>query len=312
MRLPALLAFLGLALAQATYVVRPGDTLFSLARRFGVEVATLARANGIADPDRLRAGARLVVPRPANWPKGLDIAPYPLVQGRPAWVRLPPGVGWAALDGARARGYRGRALVPVAATARVGLHRLSLGGYEAAVFVASGRYPTRDLTLPRGKGGLFDPAAIRNERARILAACRKGPRAPLWSGPWRWPVAPPVVSAPFGERRRYNGRPGGYHAGLDLAARAGTPVRAAAPGIVVLTAAFKVRGNAVVLAHGAGVCAIYQHLSRIAAKPGARVAAGAVLGAVGSSGLSTGPHLHLEVRLLGLPQDPRFFLEALR
>jgi len=310
MRALALLALLGLALAQTTYVVRPGDTLHALARRFGVSASALARANRLADPDRIRAGQRLVVPRPAGWPAGFGVEVYPLVQGRPVWVRLPPGAGWIALDGVRARGFSGRALLPVGATAAVGLHRAVLpGGRWALLFVASGGYLTRNLHLPAGKGRLFDRATIHAERARVLAACRQAQGPPAWRGRWRWPLPHPAVSAPFGERRRYDGRPGGYHAGLDLAAPAGTPVRAAAPGRVVGVERFRVRGLAVILAHGAGVCAIYQHLQRAVVRPGERVAAGALLGAVGSSGLSTGPHLHLEVRLLGLPQNPRFFLE---
>ncbi len=310
MRAFFLLAFLGLALAQATYVVRPGDTLYALARRFGVSVGALARANRLADPDRIRAGQRLVVPRPAGWPAGFGVDAYPLTQGRPVWVRLPPGTGWVALDGVRARGFGGRALLPVGATAAVGLHRAVLpGGRRVPLFVAPGGYPTRDLALPRAKGRLFDRATIRAERARVLAACRLAQGPPAWRGRWRWPIPHPVVSAPFGERRRYDGRPGGYHAGIDLAAPAGTPVRAAAAGRVVGVERFRVRGLAVILVHGAGVCAIYQHLRRALVGPGERVAAGERLGEVGTSGLSTGPHLHLEVRLLGVPQDPRFFLE---
>ncbi len=305
------LFLLGVALAQGgTYVVRPGDTLFSIARRFGTRVEVLARLNRLADPDRIQAGTVLKLPVPPA-PAGVGLDPYPLVQGRPVWVRPPAGTAWVALDGVRARVHRGRALLPVAATAAVGRHPLVLsGGRRATVFVATGGYPTRDLTLPKGKGRLFDRATIARERRAILAACQKGPPEPLWRRPWRWPLARPVVSAPFGERRRYDGRPGGYHAGLDLAAPAGTPVRAAAPGRVALVARFRVRGNAVVLVHGAGVCAVYQHLKGAAVRPGASVRPGALLGWVGTTGLSTGPHLHLEVRLLGLPQDPRFFLEA--
>ena len=303
--------FLGLALAQAVHVVRPGETLFSLARRYGVSVEALAVVNGLSDPNRIRAGQKLVIPKPSGWPAGLELAPYPLVQGRPVRVRVPEGVGEVRLDGVRAHVLAGAALLPVGATSAPGLHGLFLDERRVPVAVLPGGYGTRNLVLQGRKAGLFDREAIRRERAAILAACRQSAGPARWRGPWQNPVPGALVSAPFGERRRYNGRPGGYHAGMDLAAPAGTPVRAPAPGRVVLAEAFKVRGKTLVLAHGLGVCSVLQHLEAILAAPGQAVAAGEVVGRVGSTGLSTGPHLHLEVRVLGVPQDPRAFFEGI-
>jgi len=309
----AVLATFSLALGR-THLVRPGETLYSIARRYGTTVEELARINGIEDPSRILAGSRLVIPEGPGWPEdwGLSVEPYPLVQGRPSWVRL-EGVSWVELSGVRARLYRGLGLLPVPATLSPGSHPLLLAdGRRARALVVSGGYATRHLTLPREKRGLLDPGEIRRERERILAACGKAPPEPLFrpGEPWRWPVPDPVVSAPFGERRTYDGRPGGYHAGMDLAAEAGTPVLAPAPGRVALAEEFPVRGLTVVIAHGLGVCSVLQHLSEMAVSPGEEVAPGDPVGAVGSSGLSTGPHLHFEVRVLGIPQDPMFFLEG--
>ncbi len=302
---------LGLALAQGGgyYRVQPGDTLYSIAQRFGTSVEALAKANGLEDPNRLLAGTRLVIPGALEPPPGVALDPYPLVQGRPVWVEPPPGVRVVRLDGVRAPVLAGRALVPVGALSEPGQHGLFLDQRRVPVVVVAGGYGRRDLTLSGEKASLFDREAIRKERAAILKACAGSAAAPeRWRGPWRTPLPGAVVSAPFGERRRYNGRPGGYHAGMDLAAEAGTPVLAPAPGRVVLAEEFKVRGKTLVLDHGRGVCSILQHLSEIGAAVGTEVQAGEVVGKVGNTGLSTAPHLHFEVRLLGVPQDPRAFL----
>jgi murein DD-endopeptidase MepM/ murein hydrolase activator NlpD len=96
-----------------------------------------------------------------------------------------------------------------------------------------------------------------------------------------------------------------FHRGIDLAAAAGTPVRAAAAGEVVRTGWRGGYGRQVVLAHGQGLATSYAHLSRIAARVGERVTRGQVIGFVGSSGLSTGPHVHFEVARNGRAIDPR-------
>jgi murein DD-endopeptidase MepM/ murein hydrolase activator NlpD len=95
-----------------------------------------------------------------------------------------------------------------------------------------------------------------------------------------------------------------FHAGVDLAVPTGTPVRAAAHGVVTAAGWRGGYGLAVVIDHGAGLTTLYAHLSEIGVPPGAHVTAGQVIGAVGSTGASTGPHLHFEVRVHGAPRDP--------
>ena len=112
-------------------------------------------------------------------------------------------------------------------------------------------------------------------------------------------------TSPYGSRRTYGNSPAiTAHAGEDFSAAAGTPVLAPAAGTVVLAEPLFVRGNAVVLDHGGGVYTGYWHLSELNVQPGDRVALGQRLGAVGSTGLSTGAHLHWEMRVGGLPVDP--------
>ncbi|BAW02642.1 metalloendopeptidase-like membrane protein [Thermus thermophilus] len=142
-----------------------------------------------------------------------------------------------------------------------------------------------------------------------MAACpREGPV------PWGLAFRPPLsgrTTSPFGVRRRYGDLFTSYHEGLDYAVPPGTPVKAVADGVVVLSERLKVRGEAVVVAHGAGLCTGYWHLEARKVRPRDRVRAGQVLGLSGSTGLSTGPHLHLEVRLFGVPVDPGPFFVGL-
>ncbi len=100
------------------------------------------------------------------------------------------------------------------------------------------------------------------------------------------------LSSPFGKVRRYNTGVVRHHLGTDLAAPRGTPVKSAAAGTVVLAELLHIYGNAVIVNHADGVSTSYNHLSRIDVAPGDSVAAGQALGAVGSTGQSTGPHLH--------------------
>lgn len=123
------------------------------------------------------------------------------------------------------------------------------------------------------------------------------------------PVAGRVSSA-YGERRDpFTGEPD-FHAGLDLAAPLGTPVRAAADGTVEFTGRRGDAGNLVEIAHADGTRTRYAHLDSMQVKAGETVCAGQVLGAVGSTGRSTGPHLHFAVERAGQLIDPKPLLEA--
>jgi murein DD-endopeptidase MepM/ murein hydrolase activator NlpD len=94
------------------------------------------------------------------------------------------------------------------------------------------------------------------------------------------------------------------HAGIDFGAAWGSPIVAAADGQVVAAGWGGGYGRQVQIAHGGGIVTLYGHMSSIAAAPGEPVRQGQVIGYVGSSGLSTGPHLHFEVKVNGQPVDP--------
>jgi murein DD-endopeptidase MepM/ murein hydrolase activator NlpD len=110
------------------------------------------------------------------------------------------------------------------------------------------------------------------------------------------------VQAPVGDG--FGPRGNAFHTGIDILAGAGEPVGAARGGRVSWAAALGSYGNAVVIAHGHGVRTFYAHLSRIDVVVGERVARGQQIGLVGSTGHSTGPHLHFEVRVRGAAVDP--------
>jgi murein DD-endopeptidase MepM/ murein hydrolase activator NlpD len=113
-----------------------------------------------------------------------------------------------------------------------------------------------------------------------------------------------ALSSPFGVRNDPLCAGAGFHAGLDIAAPAGTPIHAAAAGVVVIAGGCDGYGNCVVIDHGAALATLYGHQSVVHVRAGDQVEAGQVIGLVGSTGRSTGPHLHFEVRLRGLAIDP--------
>jgi murein DD-endopeptidase MepM/ murein hydrolase activator NlpD len=111
-----------------------------------------------------------------------------------------------------------------------------------------------------------------------------------------------AFTSPFGMRW------GRLHAGIDLAAPVGTPIRAAAAGRVILMAPNGGYGNYTCIDHGRSISTCYAHQSRFGTRRGASVMQGQVIGYVGNTGNSTGPHLHFEVRISGKPVDPMDYL----
>ncbi len=178
---------------------------------------------------------------------------------------------------------------------------------EAPVWVQNREFPYQEIYIPPGKSDLLSKKVIEQEYATLMTLWQESTGPPLWSGPFDWPinVSQWPTTAPYGIRRTYYpGARRGYHTGQDIAAPEGTPVYAPARGRVLLAGPLQVRGNVVVLDHGAGVTSNYWHLSRVDVKEGQMVKRGDVLGLVGTTGLSTGAHLHWEIRVYGIPVDP--------
>jgi len=122
-----------------------------------------------------------------------------------------------------------------------------------------------------------------------------------------WPVAGPVVSG-FGWRIHPIFHVRKFHTGIDIGVGYGTPIHAADSGTVIYAAGMSGYGNVIVIDHGGGLSTLYAHQSGFATGMGAGVKRGQVIGYVGSTGYSTGPHLHFEVRVGGSPVDPMGYL----
>jgi murein DD-endopeptidase MepM/ murein hydrolase activator NlpD len=131
-----------------------------------------------------------------------------------------------------------------------------------------------------------------------------------------WPIAGAYITQPFGPSELLLEPPLGpyphFHTGIDLAARLGTPVTAAGDGVVVAVAHTQVGyGNYVIVAHGGGIMTLYGHLLETDVRVGDHVARGQRVGLEGTSGMSTGPHLHFELRVNNQVTDPMPYLPAL-
>jgi len=118
------------------------------------------------------------------------------------------------------------------------------------------------------------------------------------------PLKKLTITTPFGAKRIINGKKRSIHWGIDLKAPLGTPVFASLSGRVVLARNFYYTGNTIVIDHGLGIYTLYAHLSKVLVKEGQIVKAGQKIGKVGSTGRSTGPHLHFGIYVNGIKVDP--------
>ncbi len=138
-----------------------------------------------------------------------------------------------------------------------------------------------------------------------LLATVYGTDTPRWMGEGPFALPHEGEMAPnFGERRVYNNVPRSSHAGVDIAAPAGAPVRAANSGHVILSRDLYFSGKTVIIDHGLGLLTVYCHFSELKVKRGDAVKKGQVIGLAGSTGLSTGPHLHWSARVHQSRIDP--------
>ncbi len=373
------------------YQVQPGDTLFSIAERFGTTVEAIVAANEIVNPSLINVGQKLVIPtaqpelvpgqeavtdtrvhpvqpgealpslafhygtsvwalRQANEVHRLGLVlpgqellippptvvlsdtptfpqvwadPAPVPQGQTLVVKVQNQndldlEGWFLGQDLLFSGEDGDywALVGVDSLTPPGEYPLALRATEAGsgdlltlqetFTVTKGSFTTYNVVVPPGRQNLLDPGLSEAERKKVNAVFAGVSPEQLWHGAFGLPLAGDLrVTAGFGQRRSYNGGPvSSYHAGQDLGADAGVSVFAPMTATVVLAEPLQVRGNAVILDHGLGVFTGFWHLSEIDVTVGQVVGRGEVVGLVGSTGLSTGPHLHWEMRLLGVPVDP--------
>lgn len=207
--------------------------------------------------------------------------------------------GWQTMLGTDPTTAPGRHTVVIEATTGSGARVVM----RPPVTVLRVAFPQRRITFDPDRQALLTKENVERERRLVGAALRVLHDKRLWEGPFAFPV-PGGVSSPYGVLSIYQGIVRGFHSGADFPVPEGTPVRASSHGIIRLAEPLPLSGNAVMIDHGMGVVTSYLHLSAINATAGQRVQKGDLIGAVGSTGLATGPHLHWGLRVNGVRVDP--------
>ena len=256
-----------------SYVVQRGDSLWAIAQDNNMTVEELRRANPNIQGDLIKPGdnLNLIVPDPYVTLYSRELVTYT--------VSIP---------------------------------------FSTEVTYDSSMWPWQETVIQAGKSGqkeiveeiqrengqevgrrrLSEKILSYPETRKVVKGNKQVPE--MGSGELAWPVQGTITSN-FGPRW------GTYHRGVDIGAPAGTPVRAADSGMVVFAGWNGGYGNLVKVAHGSDMQTWYAHLSEIKVSTGQEVKKGDVIGYVGSTGRSTGPHLHFEVHVEGVAKDPLSF-----
>lgn len=217
-----------------------------------------------------------------------------------------------------------QALVAVPTLAEVGTwkirvraqdSRLGMESYHE-VPVVEGEFAEMRIRLGRELTALMtepDPRRAKESRELSELLAHSNPNAVFHLDPFELPVEARRISAGFGDRRVYEYADGSErrsaHNGIDYAANTGTPVLAAGRGAVRLASERILSGKSVIIEHLPGVYSLYYHLDEISVVEGQLIETGGEIGAVGMTGLATGPHLHWEVRVGGIAVNPDWFLQ---
>lgn len=324
-----LIASIALALS---YIVKPGDTLSSIARQFAVSVSDLRRINNLTG-DELRVGQSLQIPSsgapPSSSPDNLVTVRGAVsgatvshrataIPGDPVLVRVSdvpavtPLVKWGSEELVMTRDGEdwvgiGRELLGV--KPKVIALRVNLGSEvissslklmpdpQAIQNVFMSKQVLSTLT---DKNRNVEYAVLNAAHAKSVITSR------LWMKTFIWPVLPHRSISPFAQARLYQlGGKLNFHYGEDMAGKVGDPIRASNDGVVEIAGQYAIRGGLTGINHGAGVVSLYFHQSQILVKVGQRVSRGQLIGRIGATGFVTGPHLHWEMRVRAEATDPR-------
>jgi murein DD-endopeptidase MepM/ murein hydrolase activator NlpD len=182
-----------------------------------------------------------------------------------------------------------------------------------AYTVLKREFSTQYLKLPgaRGVPGQQKDERFEREKETVENIFARTVQEKLWRGFFIRPIAGEITTD-FGARRFINGVQKNNHTGIDIKAPAGTPIAASSDGRVLYTGRFSLSGNSVFIDHGTGICTMYFHLASFAVQSGQKVKKGDIIGTVGSTGRSTGPHLHWGVRVNNKRVDPLSLVALLR
>jgi murein DD-endopeptidase MepM/ murein hydrolase activator NlpD len=148
-----------------------------------------------------------------------------------------------------------------------------------------------------------DLERAQREAAEAGAVYKIVTRERMWDGLFRFPVAN-IITSVYGTKRMFNGEMQSFHAGIDMRARMGSPIRAAAPGVVRLSKSLFFSGNSIIIDHGYGVFTTYFHMNKLKVRVGQTVQTGTIVGLAGMTGRSSGPHLHWGSVIHGVKINP--------
>ena len=244
-------------------------------------------------------------------------AEYIGVNGGVIAVKLPEGATEAKFNDETQLVIRGHAIVAIPHEAEAKKHNLIVS-FEDASFkvidfdVQSKEYEEQHITLENQDYVTPPEETIkrRQEEAAMMAGAYAR-RSPAIEDVL--PIVNPVegqITGVFGTKRFFNGEQRNYHTGVDYAAPKGTPIAAPAPGTVVVTHDMFFNGKTVVIDHGSGFISVMCHLDKIDVEKDSEIERGDTIGTVGSTGRSTGPHLHWTISLQGTKIDPELFMEV--
>ncbi len=306
----------------STYIVQPGDTLYRIALHYGTTMRAIEDLNGIPNANLITVGQALAIPGNTSLVKpGLVVDPPFVRQGgtlviqvsRPDLASVSGTLGGQKISFTRGAGYF-YGLVGISRCAKLGnavirLTETDVNGETSTetsnVTIQATAFPVQSLTLTPGVAALLEPTLVKKESEQLAALVAPFTPVRLWSGTFRAPLEGRVTSY-FGHRRSYNGgavNPCG-HEGIDYGVPTGTLIQSDGRGRVVFAGPTQVRGNMVVVDHGLGVYSAYFHQSEMLVQAGQLVDAGDPIGKVGSTGLSTGSHLHWSIFVNGEYVDP--------
>ena len=318
------------AMTGTPHVVAPGETLWMIAAQHTLTPEALAVENGLDEETAVFPGQRLRIPSedayhtlPGEW-TDIRIRPFSIQPGSTTSIyvdNLLDGepTGKFGDQNLRFAPYEDGfvALVGLDAFAESGIYSLALSGagkrpwqpFTQDVVVAPREFSTQYITIPEELSHLLAPEIRANEDLFLDTIYTQFTPEPYWEGVFQYPVTSTIVTAPYGDYRSYNEGPIEiFHSGIDFAGGIGTPILVPAAGVVVFSEPLELRGNTVILDHGLGVMTAYFHLSEPGVNVGDKVAAGQQLGLGGNTGLSSGAHLHWDLRVHGVAVDGLLWL----
>ena len=311
------------------HLVREGDTLLAIAATHGLAPAEIATANDLTYPNYLYPGQRLRIPGRETyqylngaWGQ-IRLFPTPMIQGQTAALYV------AGLEEGQPTGQIGDqplrfspvgqgylSFIALDAFAEPGRHRLEISGlgelpFAQDVLLESGGYGTQLITVPDELSALLAPEIRAMDEAVLATFYEQFSEPAAWQGLFLEPIRDSLITAGYGDARSYNQGPIEiFHTGVDYAGPIGTPIYAPAAGMVVFSDTLNIQGNTLILDHGLGVMTGYYHLSKIHVAVGETVTPGQLLAEGGSTGLSSGPHLHWDLRVGNVPVNGLQWLEV--